>query len=193
MSNFVNSGAAALWLDGDAFRCPAACAPPLNPFATQPQVTVASVLTNMDAFGGIEAGFKVTPSQAVKDFDVWNDKSGAPYATDKKPATALIACRPTDYSKATVLTILTGGTISTYATGVYEWNMGPDEEFGLLIRVQSGGKWEGFFLERATLATPPPHTMDDSDIAGWDMEFKPLAPVNGDKAIRPFTNWNPLA
>lgn len=192
MSNFVDPGAAALWLDGDAFRAPAGSAPPTDPFAAQPQVLIATVATNMDAFGGIEAGFTVTPSQDQTDHTVWNDKSGAAYLTDKKPKTVEIDFRPTDYSKATALTILTGGSI-VGTEAPFEWVDGDDEEFALLIRVISGTKQQAFYLERATLASPPPQTMDDSDIAGWDIKIKPLAPASGNKAVRKYTNFNPLA
>lgn len=192
MSDFVNPGAAALWLDGDAFRAPAGLAPPTDPFASQPQVIIATVATNMDAFGGIEAGFNVTPTQDEKDFTVWNDKSGAAYATDKGSITTSIKFRPTDYSKATALTILTGGSIVGSASP-FEWVDGDDEEFSILVRVISGTKQQAYYVERGTLATPPPQTMDDTDIAGWDIEIKPLAPASGNRAVRKYTNFNPLA
>jgi hypothetical protein len=192
MSTYVDPGSAALWLDGDAFRGPAGYDPPTDPFASQPQLIIATVATNMDAFGGIEAGFTVTPSQDTKDYTVWNDKSGAAYATDKKPPTTSIKFRPVDYSKATALTILAGGSISGSASP-FEWVQGEDEEFSILIRVVSGTKQQAYYCERATLASPPPQTMDDSDLAGWDIEIKPLAPASGHDAVRKFTNFNPLA
>lgn len=192
MSDYVNPGSARLWLDGDAFRAPAGSVVPVDVFANQPQVLVSGTPTNMDAFGGIEAGFAVTPSQDTKDYTVWNDKSGAAYATDKKPPTTSIKFRPVDYSKATVLTVLTGGSIVALGSG-FEWITGDDEEFALLIRVLSGTQKQVLWLERATLASPPPQTWDDSDLGGWDVEIKPLAPASGLPAVRQITTSNPLA
>ena len=187
MSNYADSSKAVVWLDGDGFRGAVNAAVPADPFA--------SSIDGMDAFGGIKAGFTITPNQDVTDIDVWNNESGAPYYTTKKPPTYGIKFRPVDYSKATVLTLLRGGSIAETGvdSGIFEWTEGSDEEFSLLLRVVAGAKKKAYYIARCTLAAIPEEVMNDEDLEGWDMEFKPLAPTGGVKAVRRFTNDNPLA
>ncbi|MGB3443891.1 MAG: hypothetical protein WBA97_34570 [Actinophytocola sp.] len=187
MSTYADSSKARLWLDGDGFRGTVNASPPADVFATS--------IAGMDAFGGIKAGFTITPNQDVTDLDVWNNESGAAYYTSKKPPTYGIKFRPVDYSKATTLTLLRGGSIAEtgVGSGIFEWIEGDDEEFSLLIRVVNGAKKKAYYIARCTLATIPEEVMNDEDLEGWDMEFKPLAPSGGVKAIRRYTTENPLA
>lgn len=187
MSTYADSSKARLWLDGDAFRGVANAAVPTDPFAAS--------ITGMDAFGGIKAGFTITPNQDVTDLDVWNNESGAAYYTSKKPPSYGIKFRPVDYSKATAMTLLRGGSIAETATdsGIWKWTEGSDEEFSLLIRVVSGANKKAYYVARATLASIPEEVMNDDDLEGWDLEVKPLAPSGGVPAIQRFTTNNPLA
>lgn len=186
MSTYADSSRARLWLDGDAFRGAANAATPTDPFATS--------IASFDAFGGIKAGFTVTPSQDVSELDIWNNESGAAYYVSKKPPTYEIKFRPVDYSKATALTLLAGGSIAetSVGSGIWKWTQGADEEFSLLLRLGSGAKKKAYYLPRATLSTPPEEVMNDDDIEGWDLVIKPLAPSGGAAAIQKFTTENPL-
>lgn len=187
MSTYADSSKARLWIDGDGFRGVANAAMPADPFATS--------IAGMDAYGGIKAGFTVTPSQEVKDLDIWNNESGAAYYTSKKPPTFAIKFRAVDNSKATALTLIRGGSIAEtgVGTGIFEWIEGSDEEFSFLFRVVNGTKKKGYYVARATLATIPEEVMNDDDLEGYDFEIKPLAPTGGVKAIRKITTENPLA
>lgn len=187
MSTYADSSKARLWIDGDGFRGTANAAVPADPFATS--------IAGMDAFGGIKAGFTVTPSQDVTDLEVWNNETGAAYYTSKKPPTFALKFRAVDYSKATVLTLLRGGSIAETgaSSGIFEWTEGDDEEFSFLFRVVNGAKKKAYYVARATLGTIPEEVMSDDDLEGFDFEIKPLAPSGGVKAIRRFTTENPLA
>jgi hypothetical protein len=186
LSTYADSSKARLWLDGDAFRGVANATVPTNPFAAS--------LAGFDAFGGIKAGFTVTPNQDVTDLDVWNNESGAAYYTSKKPPSYGIKFRPVDYSKATTLTLLRGGSIAEtgVGSGVFKWTEGSDEEFSFLLRVVNGAKKKAYYVARATLASIPEEVMSDEDLEGWDLEVKPLAPSGGVAAIQRFTTENPL-
>ena len=187
MSTYADSAKAALWLDGDAFRGVANATVPADPFATS--------LPSLDAFGGIKAGFTITPTQAITDLDVWNNESGAPYRTSKKPPTFTIKFRPVDLSKATALTLLRGGSIAetSVGSGIWKWTTGADEEFSILLRVLDGSKKKAYYIARAELGAIPEEAMTDADLEGWDLEIKPLAPSGGVPAIQKFTNGaNPL-
>lgn len=187
MSTYADSSKARLWLDGDGFRGTANAAVPADPFATS--------IVGMDAFGGIKAGFTITPSQDVTDLDIWNNESGAAYYTSKKPPTFALKFRAVDNSKATTLTLLRGGSIAEtgVGTGIFEHIEGDDEEFSFLCRVISGTYKKAYYVARATLGTIPEEVMNDEDLEGYDFEIKPLAPSGGAKAIRKFTTENPLA
>lgn len=188
MSTYADSAKAALWLDGDAFRGAANATVPADPFAAS--------LSGFDAFGGIKAGFTITPSQTITDLDIWNNESGAPYMTSKKPPTYSIKFRPVDMSKATALTLLRGGSIAETSggSGIWKWTTGSDEEFSILLRVYQGSKKKAYFLARAELGAIPEEALNDDDIEGWDFELKPLAPTGGVQAIQKFTNGaNPVA
>lgn len=184
MSSYADSSKARVWEDGDAFRAAAGTALPADIFAAS--------LTGWDAYGGIRAGFKVTKDQTIDDLTIWNDKSGAAYRTKKQPVKATIALEPVDYSKATILTLLRGGSIVAGAGG-YEHVEGDEEEFALIIRVYDGLKKKAYYIERGELGSIPEETMDGQDIEGWALEIKPLAPASGGDAVRKYTIDNPLA
>ncbi|MFD8496341.1 hypothetical protein [Amycolatopsis sp. NPDC059657] len=184
MSTYADSSKARVWEDGDAFRAPAGTAIPANIFAAS--------LSGWDAYGGIRAGFKVTQDRQVDPLDIWNNKSGAAYKTKKQPPVGTIALEPVDNSKATILTLLRGGSVSA-AAGGYEHIAGDDEEFALIIRVYDGTEQKAYYIEKGELASIPEETMDGEDIEGWPLEISPLAPDSGGKAIRKFTTSNPLA
>jgi hypothetical protein len=185
MSDYASPADARLWLDGDAFRAPAGTELPDDIFA--------SALEGWDAFGGIKAGFSREPSQDNTPLPVWN-KRGT-YRLKKGDKVETIKFRPVDYSKASALTLLTGGSIAETSVGsnVFEWIEGDEEFFALIIRVVDGTEWKAYFLKKSELANKPTETMDGEDIEGWDLEIQDLVPDDGSKSIRKFTSSNPLA
>lgn len=185
MSTYANSDKARIWLDGDAFRAPLGTALPADIFA--------SSLVGWSAFGGIKAGFTVTREREVTDIDIWNNESGAPYKRIKQSPQVTIAMRAVDYSPATVLTLIRGGSVVAGAGG-YELIDGDEEEFALILRVYDGAAKKAYFIARCELTNLPEENMGaDDDVEGFDFEFGPLAPGDGSKAVRRFLNTNPLA
>lgn len=187
MSTYADSSKARLWLDGDAFRGTANAAAPTNPFAAS--------ISGMDAYGGIKAGFTVTPSQDVTGIDIFNNTSGADYFTSKKPPSYSVKFRAVDQSKATALTLLMGGSIAetSAGSGIWKWTFGTTEEFSLLFRVLDGTTHKkAYYFPRVTLASIPEEAMTEDDLEGFDFEIKPLAPTGGLAAIQKFTTENPL-
>lgn len=186
MSQFANPSKARVWLDGDAFRAPAGTALPTNIFAT--------TLSGWSAFGGIKAGFTVTTDRDVTDIDVWNNRSGAPYKRIKQSPKVTIAMRAVDYSVATVLTLIRGGSVVA-AGGGFELVSGDDEEFGLIVRVEDGPNRKAYYVAKSELLTIPEEGLGtaDDDVEGFDFEFGPLAPDDGSDAVRKFLSENPLA
>lgn len=183
MSIHADPSKAFVWLEGDGFRAPAGTARPTNPFADNP---VTGSLA-WDAFGGIEAGFDVTATRAVKTLPVWNRRL-APYKVNKDPREDRVKLRAVDYSVATVLTALEGGSVveTPTSSGVYEWHNGSDEEFALLLTVHDEGKSVGFYSGRVTLTTPPPRTFGKAELDGFEIELLALEP------FIPLTSFNPL-
>lgn len=183
MSTHADPDKAYVWLDGDGFRAPKGTARPTNPFADNP---VTGALA-WDPFGGIEAGFEVTPTRDVKPKPVWNRRR-APYKVIKAPTEERTKLRPVDYSVATVLTALQGGSIAEVPTGsgIFEWNPGDDEDFALLLNVRDEGAAAGFYSPSVTLTNPPPRTFGKEDLDGFEFELLALEP------FVPLTNWNPL-
>lgn len=182
MSNYADPSKARLWLDGDAFRAAAGTALPADVFA--------ATLTGWDAFGGIKAGFEVERTQEVNKLTVWN-KSGT-YRQSKGDEEATIRLRPVDQSKATALTLLTGGSVVAGGGG-YEWLEGDSENFALILVVRDGATKKAYFMKKVELSNRPTETLNDDDLAGWDFEITPLIPDDGSKPIRVFTTENPLA
>ncbi len=191
MSTYADPSKARVWLDGDAFRAPAGTALPTDIFAT----TLPAAWL---AFGGIKAGFKVTSDRDVNDIDVWNNTSGSPYKRRKLTPAVTIAFRPVDYSKATVLTLIRGGSVTevgTTGSGVFEMIEGNDENFAYIMRVVDGPAKKAYYVASCELLTIPEESIGeaDDDVEGWDIELGPLAPSDGTKAVRKFLNTNPLA
>jgi hypothetical protein len=186
MSTFANPSKAAVWLDGDAFRGAADATPPADPFAAS--------LAGFEAFGGVKAGFVMTPTRPSTDHTVWNVRTG-PYRNVKGLLTHAITFRAVDMSKATALTLLTGGTITETApsSGIWKWTPGDDENFSFLFRTLDGTTKEAYFVAKGTLAEPVPQTFNDEDLAGYDFNVKPLAPASGELSVVKYTNTNPLA
>lgn len=185
MSTYANPDKAHVWLDGDAFRAPAGTALPADIFA--------SSLSGWSAFGGIKAGFTITSDREVTDIDVWNNESGAPYKRIKQSPAVTIAMRAVDYSTATVLTLIRGGSVTAGAGG-YEMVTGDDEEFAFIMRVVDGVDKKAYFVAKAELLTIPEENMGaEDDVEGFDFEIGPLAPDDGTAAVRRFLTTNPLA
>lgn len=182
MSNTPNPAKSRLWLDGDGFRAPAGTALPADIYAP--------TLTGWEPFGGIQAGFTVERAQEKEKLSIWN-KIGT-YRTRTGDEEGTIKFRPVDESKATVLTLLTGGSIVA-AAGGYEWIKGTSETFALIIRVQDGLEWAAYFLKKTELANIPTEVLNDEQLNGWDFEITPLIPDDGSVSIRKFTKNNPLA
>jgi hypothetical protein len=185
VSTYANPDKARVWLDGDAFRAPSGTTLPADIFATS--------LSGWSAFGGIKAGFAITSDRDVTDIPVWNNEAGAPYKRIKQSPAVTIALRPVDYSVATVLTLLRGGSVSA-AAGGFELVEGDDEEFAFIMRVVDGTDQKAYFVAKGELLNIPEENMgDEEDVEGWDLEIGPLAPGDGSKAVRRFLNTNPLA
>lgn len=182
MSNFADPSKARVWLDGDAFRAAAGTALPADIFA--------ATLTGWDAFGGIQAGFEVERAQEVTKLPIWN-KEGT-YRQVKGDEEGTIRFRPVDQSKATCLTLLTGGSIVA-AGGGFEWVEGETETFALILRVLDGNNKKAYFMKKAELGNRPTETLNDEQLAGWDFEITPLVPDDGSKHLRVITTENPLA
>lgn len=188
MSDFANPDKARLWLDGDAWRAPAGTVLPADIFAD-------TLETAWVPFGGIKAGFTLTVSQDTTDVDVWNNKSGAPYKRIKQPPSPSIALRPVDYSKATVLTLLRGGSVAETAvdSGMFELIEGDAEQFAIVLRVVDGTHQKAYYIAKSELTNVPEETMGaDDDVEGFDLEIGPLAPTGGGKAVRKFLTENPI-
>lgn len=181
MSTHADPDKAYVWLDGDGYRAPAGTAIPTDPFATSP---VTSSLA-WDAYGGIEAGFELTPTRDTSPKRVWNRRL-APYKVIKSPTEERVKLRPVDYSVATVLTALQGGSISQVSSGLYQWNPGDDEEFAILLVLRDEAATQAFYSERVTLTTPPPRTFGKEDLDGFEIELLALQP------FVPLTSFNPL-
>ncbi|MGF7124031.1 hypothetical protein [Rhodococcus sp. BE178] len=187
MSTHANPEKAYVWLDGDVYRAPAGTPMPTDPFANAPVSGTAPGIT-WDAFGGIEAGFEVNPSRDIKTLPVWNRRE-APYKVVKGPLEERIKLRATDYSKATVLTALQGGSIAETSTGskVFQWNPGQDEDFAIQLLLRDDDGTAGFYCSRVTLTTPPPRVFGGESLDGFEFELLAL-----DKVV-PLTSFNPLA
>ncbi|WP_280449956.1 hypothetical protein [Nocardia brasiliensis] len=181
MSTHADPDRAYVWLDGDAYRAPTGTGIPTDPFATSP---VTSGLT-WDAYGGIEAGFELTPTRDVSPKRVWNRRL-APYKVIKSPSEERVKLRAVDYSVATALTTLQGGSVSVVAPGIYRWNQGDDEDFAILLVLRDEEANQAFWSPRVTLTTPPPRTFGKEDLDGFEFELLALEP------FVPLTSFNPL-
>lgn len=189
MSNFANPQDAYAWLDGDGFRAVAGAGIPSNVFTlagnTKPLTAAvtgppAIPAATWDPFGGVEAGFQKTPSQNLNKIHASNYRA-APYKVLRDPLEEALKFRAYDYSKASVLTALQGGSIvevGAPGSGIYEWVLGEAEEFAFLWVSKQAGDGIAFYCERVTLGTPTPSNIaDGKSIDGFDFEFINLAPV----------------
>ena len=134
MSNYADSSQAVVWVDGDAFRGPANGAEPTLPFASAPQ----SGATVLLAYGAIKAGFTITPTEDIKEYDVWNNRSGAAFMEVAGNEKTTLKFRVSQISKAGVMTDLRGGSIAETSggSGVFRWTYGSGEEFSLLLQLK---------------------------------------------------------
>ncbi|MDF3308712.1 hypothetical protein P3H15_27215 [Rhodococcus sp. T2V] len=188
MSNFANPQDAYAWLDGDAFRGTAGAGIPTNVFTLTgttlpltPAVTGPPAIpaVTWPAFGGVEAGIQKTPSQNVTKLHAANYRK-APYKVIREPLDDTFKFRALDYSKASVLTALQGGSIEEVGTGtgIYEWVIEEAEEFAFLWVSKQASDGVAFYCERVTLGAPVPSTVaDGKSIDGFDFEIINLAPV----------------
>lgn len=191
MSTTPDNSKAFVWQDGDAFRAPAGTALPEDPWAAPPLLTGTAPGVAWDPFGGIQAGFALEPNQEIKKHNIFNKRDSA-YALSRGPREDTTKFRAVDYSKASVLTKLLGGSIvKVGTTDVWEWVGGNAEEFALLWILadpsNASADRVGFYTPKATLSTPPPSNFTGEELDGWDFEILSLAP------LRPISNFNPLA
>jgi hypothetical protein len=94
-----------------------------------------------------------------------------------------------------VLTTLRGGSVAETSTGsgVFEWLTADDEEFALLLIARDPGFGNaGYYMSRGSLDDIPTEAINDDDLFGYDLNYGVLAPTNGGRAIRKFTDSNPL-
>lgn len=193
MSGYADSSQAVVWIDGDGFRGPANGTEPTNPFATSPTSGATSLL----AYGAIKAGFTITPNTDKKEYDAWNNESGASFYTVEGNVKTQIKFRASQRSKATELTRLRGGSVSETSpgNGIWRHTEGSGEEISLLLQLKGadGVKKEGFWIPRCKLAEKPELVKNDDDLDGYEFTFDVLAPTGGGQAVVPFTNWNVLA
>lgn len=193
VSTTPDNSKAYVWQDGDAFRAPAGTALPAGAFGALPLISgTAPNEVNWDPFGGIQAGFERTPDQETTKHRIFNYREAA-YAVSRGPLEQTTKFRAVDYSKASVLTVLSGGSITETApgSGIFEWLFGDGDEFAFLCLLAEPSNASafrmGFYTPKATLATPPPQKIDGTSLDGWDLEIVSLAP------LVPITNINPLA
>ena len=192
MSTTPNSAKAYVWQDGDAFRAPEGTALPADPFTeTLPLQTGTGTPIIWDAFGGVQAGFELTPDQEVKKHKIFNKRLST-YAISRGPREDTTKFKAVDFGKATVLTALCGGEIVEIgSTGVFQWIGGNAENFALLWRLGDPSNASenrfGFYTSSATLASPPPRTFAGEDLDGYNLEILALEPLT------PISNYDPLA
>lgn len=184
MSNYADPSKGVVYLDVDMFRAPAGTALPALPFA-EPPTTGTSPGTVWDAFGGLQMGFDLTPSQDIKKHRVMNYRKSA-YAVTSSPRDDTFKMKATDRSKATFLTVLEGGSVVELSTGLYEYEKGPGDEFAVLAIARDISAKAFFYCSRVRLGTPPPRTFKGEDLDGWEFE---LIALDG---IREGGDENPL-
>ena len=200
MASKANSANAIRWISGDAFRGVANATRPVDDdsaaglFGSAP----TNVAVAMVAFGGIRAGFNITPTQNVTREDIWNNDSGGAYDIYRGKTSQTIAFEATDIkSKAVVLTMLLGGSITetSVSSGVWRWNVGDAEEFSILLqlRAANGTDKDSLWIPRCTLAELPTRALNAEQLASLPINLEPLAPSDGSDAVQQFSNYNPLA
>lgn len=193
MSTYVDGNQLVVWIDGDAFRGPANGTEPALPFAAAPVSGAVTLL----AFGAIKAGFTITPTQDKKEYDAWNNETGAVLLAVQGNTKTTIKFRCSQRSRAAELTNLRGGSVAetSVGSGVYRTTKGSGEELSLLLQLKGsdGGRREAFWIPRCKLATDPEKNKNDDDLDGYEFEFDALAPSGGGQAVVPLDNWNIIA
>jgi hypothetical protein len=188
MSQNVDPAKSRLWVDGDAFRAPAGTTLPTTNLFT------AATFTGWDPYGAIKAGFEVTKDQENSNLTAWNAKGT--YRKKRGEVIKNVALRPVDESKATIMTLLQGGSVSETApsSGIWELIPGDDEEFALLLICRDPGFGsKAYYIERGTLDNLPNEVINDDDLNGYDLVITALEPEGGGLAVRTFADSNPLA
>lgn len=187
MSAHANAARTFVSLDGDAFRNTMGAALP----ATLLGAPAAPWLP----YGGVSAGFDVTPEQSSTDFTIWN----APGTYRSVPGDRItrVAFTPVDATEASVMTRLRGGGVDAVdgADDVYEWNeQEAAEEFALILDSRDGGKHVRFWFPRVVLDTLPPESHKRDALTDFAFTCKvlahPDAPVTG---YRKLSNFDPTA
>ena len=190
MSSNANPAKSRLWLDGDGFRAAVGTALPTNITSI-----FTSTITGWDPFGGIKAGFTVSGERETTDITIWN-LDGA-YRTKKNPPIDTIRFRVVDESKATVQTILQGGSLVEVGVApdvAYRWIKGEDEEFATLLNgLDPMGGAIAFHFKRVTLVNVPEEAINDEDLYGHDFELKVLSDPDGGQPYDKYTLTNALA
>lgn len=182
MSTYADPSKATVWLDGDVFRAPLGTSLPADIFA--------SSLSGWEAYGGLEIGFSVERPQEITKYSIFN--ASGTYKTRKGQEEPVLKLRAVDLSKATTLTLLTGGSIVA-ANGGFKWLEGAGEEFALIARVNDSVRKRAYVQERTELGNRPTDTLNDAQLMGWEFELNALTPVSGNKSIYAITSDNPLA
>lgn len=185
MSTYADPAKGVAYLDVDFFRAPAGTPLPTNPLALPPVSGTAPGVT-WDAFGGLQMGFDLTPSQDITKHRVMNYRKSA-YAVTAAPRDDTFKFKATDRSKATFLTMLEGGEVVELDDDLFEYVKGDGEEFAGLAVARDITANAFFYCSRLRLGTPPPRTFKGDDLDGWEFELIAL-----DK-IREGGDANPLA
>lgn len=187
MSSNATPSKAHLFLDGDGYRAPAGTPLPDDPWAeTWP--------APWEAFGGIEAGFGISHDRDRKAKTIWNADGN--YKTAKGAKISKAKLKAVDLTKATVTTILRGGSVVEVKApaptadpptlGVYRWDEGDDDVFAVGLVGREGTEAVCYHAERAELSNDPDESVDDDNLYGFDLELEFLTPDGGG---RPFVRY----
>lgn len=182
MSNFADPKKAVTYLDGDAFRAVENTGLPANLFGatlTTPAIVgpPAVAAVTWDAFGGVQKGLELTPTQELKEHEVFNHRDSA-YDVTTGPLKERLKFRAVDRSKATSLTRLEGGSVAEIdADEVYEFIRGTGEVFAFIWRAVDFRHSTALYTPRARLVTPPPRAFTGAELDGWEFELLSLAKV----------------
>ena len=194
VSTIADNQKAYLWQDGDAWRAPKGTAIPSNLWTADgdtPLVTGTAPGVTWPAYGGVEAGFETTPDRELRKKFIFN-KREQPYKYSKGPKSNKVKFRAVDFSPATVMTFLAGGSITETGTGsgIFQWEEGADETFAFIWRL--GGEAAaleesvGFYIAECTLGALPGRKADGENLDGFDFELEALTPIIN------LTSWDPL-
>lgn len=170
MSQHANPNQAHVWFTGDAFRGLAGMDRP-----SMEDIFGRGDIPNMDAFGGIEAGFAEAVEQTVNRHPVWNRRRGT-YKVSRDPASETITFRAVDNNKATVLTRSQGGRVWV-EDGHWLLEKGMGEEFSFLAVLDDGEASTAYWSDRVTLSGPATRAgLDGQGLDGWEFPVTALEP-----------------